>query len=163
LTFFVGGDEYAIAILRVREIIEYGHVTHVPSTPPCISGVINLRGSVLPVIDLAVKFGLPPIQPTKQTCIVVVEVEWDGEQTIVGVVADAVNQVIELNESNIQPPPAFGTRIQLEFLRGLGEVENGFILIIDIDRLLSSEELLAACPTALEETSEAVSPSPSAE
>ena len=146
LTFILGGEEYAIAILRVREILEYSHVTHVPSTPDCICGVINLRGSVLPVIDLAVKFGLPPRKPTKQTCIVVVEIEWEGDQTVLGVLTDAVNQVIELRDANIQAPPAFGTRVRLEYLRGLGEVENGFILVLDIDRLLTSEELLTAYP-----------------
>lgn len=154
LTFFLDGEEYAIGILRVREIIEYGHVTRVPSTPACIRGVVNLRGSVLPVVDLAVKFGLPPIEPTKQTCIVVVEVELDGQQTVLGVLTDAVNQVIELSDSNIQPPPAFGTRVQLEFLRGLGEVESGFVLVLDIDRLLTNDELLAAYPALVEETTE---------
>ena len=159
LTFILGGEEYAIAILRVREILEYSNVTRVPSTPECICGVINLRGSVLPVIDLAVKFGLPPTEPTKQTCIVVVEVELDGEQTVLGVLTDAVNQVIELRDTSIQPPPAFGTKVRLEFLRGLGEVENGFILVLDIERLLTSEELLAVYP-ALIESAEGAAPAP---
>ena len=156
LTFILGGEEYAIAILRVREILEYSHVTHVPSTPDCICGVINLRGSVLPVIDLAVKFGLPSRKPTKQTCIVVVEIEWDGDQTVLGVLTDAVNQVIELRDANIQAPPAFGTRVRLEYLRGLGEVENGFILVLDIDRLLTSEELLTAYPALAAADTESV-------
>lgn len=158
LTFILGGEEYAIAILRVREILEYSHVTRVPSTPECICGVINLRGSVLPVVDLAVKFGLPPRTPTKQTCIVVVEVEWDGEQIVLGVLTDAVNQVIELRDADIQPPPDFGTRVRLEFLRGLGEVENGFILVLDIDRLLTSEELLAAYPALTAADAEETAP-----
>ena len=149
LTFFLAGEEYAIEVLRVREIIEYGNVTRVPSMPTCIRGVVNLRGSVLPVVDLAVKFGLLPTEPTKQTCIVVVEVELDGEQTVLGVLTDAVNQVIELRDTSIQPPPAFGTRVRLEFLRGLGEVESGFILVLDIDRLLTNEELLVSYPAAL--------------
>jgi purine-binding chemotaxis protein CheW len=156
LTFFVAGDEYAIEVLRIREILEYGNVTRVPSMPPCIRGVINLRGSVLPVVDLAVKFGFPPTEPAKQTCIVVVEVELDGDgkQTVLGVLADTVNQVIELSDGRIQPPPAFGTRVQLRFLRGLGEVENGFILLLDIERLLTSEELLAVHPLRVESAEE---------
>ena len=146
LDVFPGGEEYAIEVLRVREIIEYGNVTRVPSMPTCIRGVINLRGSVLPVVDLAVKFGLPPTEPTKQTCIVVVEVELDGDgkQTVLGVLTDSVNQVVDLSDTSIQPSPAFGTRVRLEFLRGLGEVEDGFILLLDIDRLLTSEVLLTA-------------------
>jgi purine-binding chemotaxis protein CheW len=152
LTFFLAGEEYAIEVLRVREIIEYGNVTRVPSMPTCIRGVINLRGSVLPVVDLAVKFGFPPTEPAKQTCIVVVEVELDsdGKQTVLGVLTDTVNQVIELRDTSIQPPPAFGTRVRLQFLRGLAEVENGFILLLDIERLLTSEELLAVYPSLVE-------------
>jgi purine-binding chemotaxis protein CheW len=161
LTFFLAGAEYAIEVLRVREIIEYGNVTRVPSMPTCIRGVINLRGSVLPVVDLAVKFGFSPTEPTKQTCIVVVEVELDGDgrQTVLGVLADTVNQVIELSDLRIQPPPAFGTRVQLSFLRGLGEVESGFILLLDVERLLTSDELLAVHPS-LVESAEGAAPAP---
>jgi purine-binding chemotaxis protein CheW len=161
LTFFLAGEEYAIEVLRVREIIEYGNVTRVPSMPTCIRGVINLRGSVLPVVDLAVKFGLPPTAPTKQTCIVVVEVELDsdGKQTVLGVLTDTVNQVIDLSDVRIQPPPAFGTRVRLPFLRGLGEVENGFILLLDIEHLFTSEELLAVYPS-LVESAEGLAPAP---
>ena len=110
LTFFLGEDEYAIGILRVREILEYGTVTRVPNTPGCIRGVVNLRGSVLPIVDLAARFGLPSREPTKQTCIVVVEVELEGRQTTLGVLADAVNQVIDLKDEQINrhPPSAAG-------------------------------------------------------
>ncbi len=125
--------------------------------------MLNLRGSVLPVVDLAIKFGFPPTEPGKQTCIVVVEVELDGDgkQTVLGLLADTVNQVIELSDANIQPPPAFGTRVQLQFLRGLGEVENGFVLLLDTERLLTSEELLAVnSPTV--ESAEEPAPAPTA-
>lgn len=163
LTFSLAGDQYAIEVLRIREILEYGTVTHVPSMPACIRGVLNLRGSVLPVVDLAIKFGFPPTEPGKRTCIVVVEVELDGDgkQTVLGLLADTVNQVIELSDANIQPPPAFGTRVQLQFLRGLGEVENGFVLLLDTERLLTSEELLAVnSPTV--ESAEEPAPAPTA-
>jgi purine-binding chemotaxis protein CheW len=142
LTFQIGGEEYAIGILQVREIIEYGKVTRVPNTPACVRGVINLRGSVLPVIDPSVKFGLPPNEPTKQTCIVVVETSAEEGALVIGVIADAVNQVIELPEDQIQAPPSFGTRVQLDFLRGLTEVDGHFALILDLNRLLTTEELL---------------------
>ena len=144
LTFLLAHDEYAIELLRAREIIEYGAVTHVPGMPACFRGVINLRGSVLPVVDLAVKFGLTVSEPTKQTCIVVVEASLDHRPTALGVLADEVNQVIELGDRQIQPPPAFGTRIRADYLRGLGEVESGFVLLLDIDRILTVDELLAA-------------------
>ena len=159
LTFFLAGEEYAIEVLRVREIIEYGNVTRVPSMPTCIRGVVNLRGSVLPVVDISVKFGFPPTEPTRQTCIVVVEVELedDGKQTVLGVLTDAVNQVIELSDFRIQPPPTFGTRVRLQFLRGLAEVDSGFILLLDIRRLMTSEELLAVYP-ALVESAEGLAP-----
>src|SRR5206468_11896814 len=110
LGFHVAGEEYAIGILRVREILEYDVVTKVPTTPPSIRGVINLRGSVVPVVDLAVKLGLPEIAVTKRTCIVVVEVNLSGERTVMGVLADSVSQVIDLPASEVQPPPTFGTR-----------------------------------------------------
>ena len=161
LTFQVGGEEYAIGILQVREIIEYGKVTRVPNTPLCVRGVINLRGSVLPVIDPSVKFGLAPNEPTKQTCIVVVETSTEEGALVIGVIADAVNQVIELPEDQIQPPPAFGTHVQLDFLRGLGEVNGSFVLILNLDRLLTTEELLKATEDAQLESGdsrEAVTP-----
>ncbi|HKC12424.1 MAG TPA: chemotaxis protein CheW, partial [Vicinamibacteria bacterium] len=101
LGFYIAGEEYAIGILRVREILEYDTVTKVPTTPPSIRGVINLRGSVVPVVDLAVKFGLPESVVSKRTCIVVVEVDLDGERAVMGVLADAVSQVIDLPASEV--------------------------------------------------------------
>ncbi len=144
LTFQLASEEYAIDILRVKEIIEYGVVTKVPGTPPFIRGVVNLRGSVVPVIDLAVKFGLPESPLTRRTCIVIVEVELAGEPTVMGVVADAVSQVLDLRPEDIEPPPPFGTRVRVEFLRGLGKVGKRFALILDVDRILSADGLQAA-------------------
>jgi len=143
LTFLLGGEEYAVPILRVREIIEYDTVTVVPSTPPWIRGVINLRGSVVPVVDMAVKFGLPPTQPTKLTCTVVVETEYEGQQTITGVMADAVSQVVELKPEDVEPVPTFGTNIRVEYLLGMGKAGRKFVLLLDIDRVLASSEILA--------------------
>jgi purine-binding chemotaxis protein CheW len=106
--------------------------------------VINLRGSVVPVVDLAVKFGLPASPVTKRTCIVIVEVDLDGERTVMGVVADGVSQVMDLLPQDIEAPPAFGTRVRVDYLRGLGKVGKTFVLILDIDRVLAAHELRAA-------------------
>ena len=144
LTFAIAEDEYAVAVRRVREILEYESVTHVPGVPEWIRGVINLRGSVVPVVDLAVKLGLPARQATRRTCIVIVELELDGQPTAMGIIADAVSQVIELAAEDIEPPPPFGTRMRVDYLMGMGKLGRGFVLILDIDRVLSAAELLAA-------------------
>jgi purine-binding chemotaxis protein CheW len=155
LTFHLGGEEYAIGILRVKEIIEYGTLTVVPQTPPSIRGVINLRGNVVPVVDLALKFGIPQSPITNRTCIIIVEVELRGEQTVIGIIADSVSQVIELAPSEILPAPSFGTRVRVDFLHGMGKADKKFSLILNIDKVLSIDELTptAATPhTKLETT-----------
>ena len=142
LTFFLAEEEYAVNIQRVKEIIEYTTVTKVPKVPQWIRGVINLRGNVVPVVDLAVRFGLEERPVTKTTCIVIVEVEQDSERTVMGVIADAVNQVIDLAPKDIEEPPAFGTRVRLEYLFGMGKLGKKFALILNIDSVLSNVELL---------------------
>jgi purine-binding chemotaxis protein CheW len=142
LTFFLADEEYAINIRRVKEIIEYTTVTKVPKVPEWIRGVINLRGNVVPVVDLTVRFGLEESPVTKTTCIVIVEVEQDSERTVMGVIADAVNQVIDLAPKDIEEPPAFGTRVRLEYLFGMGKLGKKFALILNIDSVLSNAELL---------------------
>ena len=143
LGFHIAGEEYAIGILRVREILEYDTVTKVPTTPASIRGVINLRGSVVPVIDLGVKLGLPESVVTKRSCVVVVEIVLDGERTVMGLLADAVSQVIDLPAAEIEPPPAFGTRVRVECLLGMGRAGKKFVLLLDIDRLLSTDDVAA--------------------
>jgi purine-binding chemotaxis protein CheW len=142
LTFFLADEEYAINIQRVKEVIEYTVVTKVPKVPEWIRGVINLRGNVVPVVDLTVRFGLEESPVTKTTCIVIVEVEQDSERTVMGVIADAVNQVIDLGPEDIEQPPAFGTRLRLEYLFGMGKLGKKFALILNIDSVLSNTELL---------------------
>ena len=142
LTFFLADEEYAVNIQKVKEIIEYSSVTKVPKVPHGIRGVINLRGNVVPVVDLAERFGLDERPITKTTCIVIVEVQQESENTVMGVIADAVNQVIELNAQDIEEPPAFGTRVRLEYLAGMGKLGKKFTLILNIDRVLSAAELL---------------------
>jgi purine-binding chemotaxis protein CheW len=152
LTFFLADEEYAINIQRVKEIIEYTTVTKVPKVPEWIRGVINLRGNVVPVVDLTVRFGLQERPVTKTTCIVIVEVEQDSERAVMGVIADAVNQVIDLAPKDIEDPPAFGTRVRLEYLFGMGKLGKKFALILNIDSVLSNTELLTVstlqAPTA---------------
>jgi chemotaxis signal transduction protein len=142
LTFFLADEEYAVSIQRVKEIIEYTAITKVPKVPAWIRGVINLRGNVVPVVDLAVRFGMEERPITKTTCIVIVEVEQESERTTMGVLADAVNQVIDLDPKDIEEPPAFGTRVRLEYLFGMGKLGKKFALILNIDRVLSAAELL---------------------
>jgi purine-binding chemotaxis protein CheW len=144
LTFRVADEEYAIGILQVKEIIQYETVTRVPTTPPWIRGVINLRGSVVPVVDLAAKLGLAETVVTSLTCIVIVEVAFSGERTVMGVMADSVSQVVDLGAGDVEAPPSFGTRVHVDYLAGMGKVGKGFVLILDIDRVLSADELLAA-------------------
>src|SRR5882672_4299841 len=142
LTFFLADEEYAVNIQRVKEIIEYTTVTKVPKVPRWIRGVINLRGNVVPVIDLTVRFGLEERPVTKTTCIVIVEVEQDSERAVIGVIADAVNQVIDFGPKDIEEPPAFGTRVRLEYLFGMGKLGKKFALILNVDTVLSTAELL---------------------
>ena len=148
LTFFIGDEEYAVGILRVREIIQYGGVTRVPRTPRWVRGVINLRGSVVPVIDLAVRFDQAPCSPTRSTCIVIAEVELESESVVVGVLADSVSQVVDLPEADVQAAPSFGTRVRVDYLLGLGRVGERLLLMLDVDKLLSAEEMAAVSSLA---------------
>jgi purine-binding chemotaxis protein CheW len=143
LTFFVAEEEYGVAILRAREIVEFDTLTRVPQMPACVRGVINLRGSVVPIVDLAAKLGLRETAPTRFTCVVILEVESEGEREIIGLLVDHVGQVIELGGEDIQPTPTFGTRIRPELLRGMGRKDKKFVMLLDIDRLLAVHELLA--------------------
>ena len=144
LTFQLAGEEYAIGILKVKEIIAYGTVTKIPQTPLSIRGVINLRGNVVPVVDLAVKFGLPLSRITDRSCVIIVETGPKEERIVMGIVADSVNQVIDLQAQEILPAPAFGTQLRLEFLRGMGKAGQKFILVLDIDTVLAAEDIAVA-------------------
>jgi purine-binding chemotaxis protein CheW len=140
LTFFLGGEEYGVPILRVRQIIELGAITRVPAAPACVRGVINLRGGVVPVADLAIRFGQPECVPTRFTCIVVVDVALDDELTLMGLMVDSVNQTMELADGDIEPPPSFGTQAGPELLLGMGKYGAKFVLLLDIDQALGSLE-----------------------
>ena len=141
LTFLVGGEPFAVSILVVKEIIEYGNLTCVPMMPDFIRGVLNLRGQVLPVIDLAARFGRAPAEVGRRTCIVIIEMDNDGDKQEVGVVVDSVSEVMDIAADMIQPAPAFGAKIRADFIAGMVEVNERFIIILDVDRVLSLDEM----------------------
>lgn len=150
LTFTLGHEMFAIGILSIREIIEYGHLTEVPMTPPFIRGVINLRGAVVPVVDLAVRFDREPGETTKRTCIVIIEVESAKGRQEMGLVVDAVSEVLEIPPQDIEPPPEFGARIRIDFISGMGKINGNFVVLLDVARVLSVDEVsVAACAGSL--------------
>ena len=158
LTFLLGGEPFAINILVIKEIIEYGSLTSVPLMPDFIRGVLNLRGQVLPVIDLAARFGRAPAEIARRTCIVIIEMDNDGEKQDVGVVVDSVSEVMDIAQSAIQPAPAFGAKIRADFIEGMVELNGRFIIILNVDRVLSLDEmaLLASLEEGSAEDAEAV-------
>jgi purine-binding chemotaxis protein CheW len=141
LTFMLSGEILAIGILSIKEIIEFDTLTTVPMMPVCIRGVINLRGAVVPVMDLSARFGKPQTEVTKRTCIVIVEIEAEGERQDVGVVVDAVNEVLDIPAAEIEPAPTFGARIRTDFIEGMGKVNGKFVILLNVNRVLSVEEL----------------------
>jgi len=141
LTFSLGGEVFALGILNVKEIIEFGNVTEIPMMPSFIRGVINLRGAVVPVIDLSARFGGSASAISRRTCIVIVELGSGDERQDLGVIVDAVNEVLEIPRSEIEPPPAFGARIRADFIQGMGKVDGRFVIILNVERVLSTEEI----------------------
>lgn len=137
LTFMLGQEMFGLGILAVKEIIEYSNLTEVPTMPAYLRGVIDLRGAVVPVIDLAVRFGRQVIQPTRRTCIVIIEVPTQRQRRDIGIIVDAVNSVLELRNSDIEPPPNFGTNIRTEFIRGMGKISGRFVILLDVEHLLA--------------------------
>jgi len=141
LTFMLGGETYAMGILAIKEIIEYGNITEVPRMPDFIRGVINLRGAVVPVIDLGARFGKRATDISRRTCIVIIEVaNGEGTQDI-GVMVDAVNEVLEISASEIEPAPSFGANIRADFIDGMGKINGKFVIILNIHQVLSVEEM----------------------
>jgi purine-binding chemotaxis protein CheW len=147
LSFVLAGEEYAVEILRVKEIIEYDNLTRVPGMPPAVRGVINLRGRVVPVIDLALRFGLPASVITARSCIVMVEIGTGEGAIVMGIITDAVSEVLDLDNDQIQPPPSFGTSVGAEYLDGMAETSGKkFVMLLNIDRALSGTALSAPEP-----------------
>lgn len=144
LTFVLGEEVFAIRILTIKEIIEYSRPSKVPMMPEFVRGVINLRGAVVPVMDLLVRFGGQAAAVAKRTCIVIVELPEQSEHRQVGLVVDAVNAVVEIADADIEPPPTFGARIRNEFINGVGKVGGRFVLILDVRQVVAMEDLETA-------------------
>lgn len=141
LTFSLGGEMFAVAILNVKEIIQYGAITDIPMMPAFIRGVINLRGAVVPVIDVACRFGGAPTTIARRTCIVIIEMIEDDHRQDIGVLVDAVSAVLRIDGAEIEPPPNFGARIQADFIEGMGKVKGKFVIILNIAKVLCTEEI----------------------
>lgn len=141
LTFAHGGETFAIGILKLKEIIEYQTPTVLPMQPASIRGVINLRGAVVPVMDLSARFGAEPRGTTRRSCIVIVEIERQDLRQDIGVIVDAVNEVLEIAASDIEPAPTFGARIRTDFIQGVGKVAGKLVIVLDVERVLSVGEL----------------------
>lgn len=141
LTFKLTDEVFGVDVAQVREILDYVKITKVPQTPDFMCGVINLRGSVVPVVDMNLKFGMAKSERTVNTCIVVVEVIFNEEKSVLGALVDSVQEVFEIEPQNIEPAPKIGTKLKTEFIKGMGKRDEKFIIILDIDKVFSSEEL----------------------
>ena len=141
LTFTLGGEMFAVGILNVKEIIEYGNLTEIPMMPTFIRGVINLRGSVVPVIDLAARFGRERLRSGRRSCIVIVEVNGDAGTQTLGVMVDGVSEVIDIAAADIEPAPSFGARIRTDFIAGMARREGRFVILLEVGRVFSIDEL----------------------
>jgi purine-binding chemotaxis protein CheW len=141
LTFKLDHEIFALEITKVREVLDFTAITKVPRTPPFMRGVINLRGSVVPVVDLRLKFGMSRTEQTLNTCIIITEVMVDNETTILGALADSVQEVLDLGAEHIVPAPKIGTKLNTEFIKGMGKQNNRFVIILDSDKIFSVGEL----------------------
>ena len=154
LSFKLGEEIFAVDVAKVREILDVTAITKVPQTPDFMRGVINLRGSVVPVMDMRLKFGMPPTEQTVNTCIIVMEVTPDGETMVLGSLADSVQEVLDLEPDQIEAPPRIGTRLRSDFIKGMGKQNERFIIILDIDRIFNADELEVIAGTMTDEEQE---------
>jgi purine-binding chemotaxis protein CheW len=141
LTFSLAEEEYGIGILKIKEIIGMMSITTVPQTPDFVKGVINLRGKVIPVIDLRLKFGMDSMDYTERTCIIVVEIEGQSTTVQIGIVVDSVSEVLSIKGKDIEPTPTFGTKLNTEYILGMAKMEGGVKILLDIDKVLNSDEI----------------------
>jgi len=148
ITFKLGDELFAIDVVRVREVLDLSEITRVPTAPPYMRGVVNVRGSAVPVVDLRLKFGLPATPDTVNTRIIVLELELDGEPVVVGGLADSVHEVLELERSQIREPPRIAMRWRADMIEGLGKKAEQFIIVLDITRVFTTEEALLAAEAA---------------
>ncbi len=148
LSFRLGDEDFAAEIAKVKEVLEYPVITRVPRMPEYVCGVTNLRGSVVPVVDMRLKFGMSQVERTVDTCVIILEVSMGEDTLTIGCLVDSVREVFEMDASRIEPPPRMGTCINAEFLKGMGALDEGFLMILDIDKVLSADELLAVAGAA---------------
>lgn len=141
LTFKLNEEIFALDVGSVREILDYTNITKVPQTPEFMKGVINLRGAVVPVVDMRLKFNMPPQERTVDSCIIVVEISIDHEQTVLGALVDSVQEVFEMEPGQIEPAPRIGTKLNTDFILGMGKRDDAFVIILDIDKVFSLEEI----------------------
>jgi purine-binding chemotaxis protein CheW len=141
LSFSLAEEEYGIGILKVKEIIGMMNITVIPKTPDYVKGVINLRGKVIPVIDLRLKFGMVPVDYTERTCIIVVEVESETGTLLIGIVVDSVSEVLNVKSENIEPPPEFGTSLDTDYIVGMAKMDSGVKILLDINKVLRADEI----------------------
>ena len=141
LTFSMADEEYGIGILKIKEIIGMMSITTVPQTPEFVKGVINLRGKVIPVIDLRLRFGMEAIDYTERTCIIVVEIGGQTGTVQIGIVVDAVSEVLNINEEDVEDTPTFGSKLDTDYILGMAKMEGGVKILLDIDRVLSAQEI----------------------
>lgn len=142
LTFCLGSEDYGIPILKVKEIIGLMEITHVPQTPEFIKGVINLRGKIIPIMDLRLKFKMQEKDYNERTCIIVVEVNINNAKRLMGIVVDTVSEVVNIQSSEIEAPPQYGTKIETSFLTGMGKVKNKVVMLLNIEQIINCEEVI---------------------
>lgn len=153
LTFTLDGESYATEITKVREVLEHTDITRVPRTPDYMQGVINLRGNVVPVMDMRMQFGLEAGDITVDTCIIIIEVNIDGQTTVLGALADSVQEVIDLGKDQMEPAPTLGTRVSNKFIQAMGKSSDGsFIIILNMDKVFSAEQIQEAEKTGMDQT-----------
>lgn len=143
LTFLLGPEMFAISILKIKEILEYSEMTTVPMMPSFVRGVINLRGAVVPVVDLSARFGRHKMDVTRRSCIVIIETEGEAGKQDLGLMVDSVSEVLEIPQNQIEPAPSFGTNIRADFISGMGKVDGKFVITLEVDKVLSVDEMAA--------------------
>jgi len=154
LAFKLEEEIFAFDISKVREVLEYTTMTKVPQTPDMMKGVINLRGSVVPVVDMRIKFGMGETEKTVNTVIIIIEIDLDDESVMIGALVDSVQEVMDLDSDHMEPPPSIGTQLNTDFIRGMGKLDERFIIILDIEKIFSSEELDLVQNTSQKKSSE---------
>jgi len=156
LTFSLSDELYALEVSKVKEVLEYQPITRVPKTPDFMRGVINVRGGIVPIVDLRLKFDLPAQEQTVDTCIIVLEISIENETITVGTIADNVHEVVEIQPGEIEPTPKIGTRLDTDFIEGIGKNNDRFLVILNIDKILTSEEISSMANQAAQDTGGAI-------